>query len=111
MVWCAEATVTDVVPAPRLTRDWVLRRAFRSGNSWGRVNIELSESWSAQVRARVEALGAGLMRLAGGAVRFVVGIATGSLGHRARGQRTMARGGGMVAAAVGITYFEYKRRV
>ncbi|WP_420120740.1 glycosyltransferase family 2 protein [Nakamurella sp.] len=110
MVWCAEATVTDVVPAPRLTRDWVLRRAFRSGNSWGRVNIELSESWPAQVRARVEALGGGLIRLAGGAVRFVVGIVTGSLANRARGQRTMARGGGMVAAAVGITYFEYRRR-
>ena len=33
MVWCDEAVVTDVVPADRLTRGWVLRRARRMGCS------------------------------------------------------------------------------
>ena len=28
MIWCDEAVVTDVVPVARLTREWVLRRAF-----------------------------------------------------------------------------------
>ena len=37
MVWCDEAMVVDNVPAGRLTRDWVLRRALRSGNSASRV--------------------------------------------------------------------------
>ena len=42
MVWCDEAVVTDVVPAHRSTREWVVRRALRSGNSWSLTSVRLA---------------------------------------------------------------------
>lgn len=109
MIWCDEAVVTDVVPAARLTRTWVLRRAFRSGNSWIRTSLELAGSPSARLLVRVNGIGIGIVRLAGGASRLVVGMLIGSIGSRARGLRTVARGGGMLAGAVGYTFREYQR--
>lgn len=109
MVWCDEAVVTDVVPSARLTRDWVLRRAFRSGNSWIRVSLELSGDGPARLMTRLRALGVGGVRVLGGAVRCLVGVLTGSIGRRARGLRTVARGAGMIGAALGYTYREYRR--
>ena len=44
MVWCNEAVVTDCVPVARMSRQWVLRRAFRSGNSAIRVDLVLAGS-------------------------------------------------------------------
>lgn len=110
MIWCDEAVVTDVVPVGRLTRDWVLRRAFRSGNSWIRTSLELSGTPRGRVLVRVQAVGIGVVRLAGGTARLAAGALTRSMGLRARGLRTMARGGGMLAGAGGYTYREYRRK-
>jgi hypothetical protein len=52
----------------------------------------------------------GLVRALGGTGRIAVGVATGSLAHRAKGTRTLARGAGMVAGAFGWSYQEYARR-
>ena len=112
MVWCDEAIVIDRVPASRLTREWVLRRAFRSGNSWSRTSREISRSAGLPVRLGVvgRELGQGVVRVAGGASRIVFGLLTGSLERRVRGTRTVARGSGMVAGALGFTYHEYRRK-
>lgn len=109
MIWCDEAVVTDVVPAARLTRDWVLRRAFRSGNSWIRVSLELAPGFATRVATRAQGIGVGAVRVVGGAARYVAGLLTRSTGRRARGLRTIARGAGMIAAALGYTYREYRR--
>lgn len=109
MIWCDEAVVTDVVPASRLTRDWVLRRAFRSGNSWVRVSLELAPGGAPRLVARLRGIGIGGVRVLGGTARSVVGLATRSTGQRARGLRTIARGGGMIASALGYTYREIGR--
>lgn len=113
MVWCDEAIVTDRVPAQRLTRSWVLRRAFSSGNSWSRVGLELVAGSSGgptpRLRARLRLLAAGLVRMAGGAVRGIQGVTTRSVAHRAKGLRTIARGAGMMSGAVGYVYREYRR--
>lgn len=109
MVWCDEAVVTDVVPAARLTRDWVLRRAFRSGNSWVRVALEIAGGLARPV-VRIRAVGTGSVRFFGGSGRWLLGVMIRSTGQRARGLRTMARGGGMLAGAVGYVYREYKRK-
>ena len=42
IVYCDEAVVTDFVPRDRSTRKWVLQRAFRSGNTWSQVSLELA---------------------------------------------------------------------
>lgn len=109
MVWCAEAEVTDVVPAHRATRRWVLQRAFSSGNGWGLVSVMLAEGATARLATRLRLTAQGLVRLAGGAVRWATGVASGSLGRRARGLRTVLRGAGMVSGAWGHGYREYGR--
>ncbi|RWZ50889.1 glycosyltransferase family 2 protein [Labedella phragmitis] len=109
LVWCDEAIVWDVVPASRVTRDWVVRRAFRSGNSWSLTSVALAQGASARWRVRASCLVKGLVRLAGGAFRAALGVVTRSLRHRAKGVRTMARGAGMVSGLMGYSYKEYRR--
>lgn len=108
MVWCDEAGVVDRVPAERMSRDWVLRRAFRSGNSWSRTNLELSSGLRrAWVRAR--STGQGLVRVGGGTTQLCLGVISRNIAHRARGTRTVARGAGLIAGAFGHVYSEYRR--
>ncbi|MCU1658270.1 MAG: glycosyl transferase family 2 [Pseudonocardiales bacterium] len=109
MVWCAEAVVVDRVPAARVSRDWVLRRAFRTGNTASRVALALCGSRGRRLSVRVAATLRGLVRLAGGAVRVIAGAAAGSVAMRARGRRTISRGAGMIAGAYGRTFSEYAR--
>ena len=110
LVWCDEAVVTDSVPASRVTRRWVLRRAFRSGNSAGRVDVVLASGAGGRLRARTTAVARGLPRLAAGLARWALGHVLRSPAHQARGLRTAARGAGMVTGAVGVVYAEYRRR-
>ncbi|MFD4422844.1 glycosyltransferase family 2 protein [Agromyces sp. NPDC058484] len=108
LVWCDEAVVHDIVPADRMTRDWVLRRAYRIGNAWSRINLTgVTVGGRAIVRARM--LLRGSIRVFAGSVRFVAGFVTRRLVDRARGLRTAARGAGMLTGAVGSVYSEYKR--
>lgn len=109
MVWCDEAVVVDRVPASRLTREWVLRRGYRLGNSAVGVSLLMARSSSERVAVRVRGAGQGLVRILGGFLRYLYGGLTRSLAHRARGLRTVSRGRGMLAAAAGITYAEYQR--
>jgi hypothetical protein len=109
MVWCDEALVVDMVPPSRLTRDWVLRRALRSGNSWSRVSLEMADKPVDQLVARARVLAPGVLRLVGGAARFGLGLATRSMEHQAKGLRTAARGAGMASGAFGYVYSEYRR--
>lgn len=110
MLWCDEAVVVDRVPASRLTRGWVLRRALRSGNSASRVSLELSANAAARVAARGAAVASGSVRLLGGTARLAAGFATGSDARKAMGLRTAARGLGMVSGAFGYVYSEYRRK-
>lgn len=109
MLWCADAPVVDVVPASRLTRRWVLQKAFRSGNSWVRTSLELAGSRRHRARVRCECAAKGVVRLAGGAARLAVGLVGAGVGQRARGLRTMARGAGLFSGAFGYVYVEYRR--
>jgi succinoglycan biosynthesis protein ExoM len=110
LVWCDEAIVTDLVPAERCTRSWVVRRAFRMGNSWSRTALVLQRHRPGRLRCRLTLTGAGSARIAGGLARHVLGLVSGDLGRRARGVRTLLRGAGMVLGAYGYTYVEYRRR-
>jgi succinoglycan biosynthesis protein ExoM len=109
LVWCDEAVVVDRVPAARVSRRWVVRRSFRSGNSWTRTSLALAKGRSGRLRARLAGLAIGSLRLAGGLLKLISGTVAGSLGVRARGIRTMARGAGMWAGATGFVYSEYER--
>jgi glycosyltransferase involved in cell wall biosynthesis len=108
MVWCDEAIVIDRVPAERLTREWVLQRAFRSGNSWSRTGLELSHG-GGRVAVRVRSVAAGIGRMGAGGLQFVLGWTTRNVAHKARGARTVMRGAGLASGAFGHVYSEYKR--
>ncbi|GGL87418.1 glycosyltransferase [Nakamurella endophytica] len=109
LIWCDEAVVVDRVPVSRLTRSWVLRRAFRSGNSWVRTSVVLAPDARARSAVRLRATGRGAVRTAGGSARLAVGVATRSLAQQARGRRTLARGAGMLAGVWGHVHVEYRR--
>jgi succinoglycan biosynthesis protein ExoM len=109
LVWCDEAVVTDVVPAERTTRSWVLRRQLRSGNSWSRTALMLAGSRTERLRLRLTLTALGGVRLAGGLARTATGVVKGDLRHRAAGRKTAARGLGMLLGAWGYGYVEYRR--
>ncbi|WP_235929107.1 glycosyltransferase [Marisediminicola senii] len=109
MTWCDEAIVIDVVPSARLTRSWVMRRAFRSGNTWMRTSLVLAPTPLHSGFARIWLGIRGAVRVLGGAFRVVAGMVTKRMDLRARGARTVARGAGILAGSVGSTYVEYRR--
>lgn len=109
IAWCNEALVTDVVPTQRATKKWVLQRALRMGNSHGRVQVHNARGWKGRTRARLSIVAGGGARAAGGLATATVGLTTGSAARRAQGLRTAARGCGMLCAAVGYVYHEYRR--
>lgn len=108
IVWCDEAVVTDVVPAARATRRWVLDRAHRSGNSDAMTSLALAGP-GLQARTRIRFLVRGSVRLLGGAVAVAAGALTRSTRLQARGARTRARGRGMLAGIAGRAFVEYRR--
>ena len=108
MLWCDEAVVIDVVPAGRLTRDWVLRRAYRIGNASSRVLLDGTRP-GRRLLLRIGLAGRGSARVLIGMLRCLAGVLTGQLRHRARGMRTAARGAGMLSGSVGAVYSEYSR--
>ncbi|WP_307844990.1 glycosyltransferase family 2 protein [Actinotalea solisilvae] len=108
-VWCDEAVVEDVVPPSRLTRRWVLRRAFRSGNSGTRAAVHVARSTGERLVARGRGGARGAVRALGGALQYLAGTLARSAARQARGARTAARGAGMVVGALGLTYAEYAR--
>ncbi len=109
--WAEKAVVVEREDPKRFTRDWVLVRTFRFGNTSARVRIALAgDSVTGRLRARAWALGAGITRCVAGGLRALTGLATRSLRLRAQGERTVARGVGLVAAAVGYAHDEYGRR-
>ena len=108
--WAEDAVVIEQEDPKRFTRSWVLMRAFRFGNTSARVRIALAPTGVRRVVARVRALGRGAARVLGGARAGALGALSGSLHHRAHGLRTVSRGLGMMAGAVGYAHDEYGRR-
>ncbi len=109
LLWCDEAVVTDVVPPERATRDWVLRRRLRIGNSRSRTEIALATTPAARLAARVRLLGAGAVRIGGGGLRWLWGAVLRDVRRRATGARALASGSGMAGGALGYVYVEYRR--
>jgi len=109
MVWCDESVVADLVPAERMTRSWVLARAWSHGNA--AVLTELRLARRPVERGRLRALWTvrGAVRVGGGAARWCLGTLIRADRHRARGLRAVWRGCGIIAGAGGLVYREYAR--
>lgn len=109
MLWCDESAALDQVPVERMTRAWVLSRAWSHGNGSVLLDLYLTRHPLARVVVRIRGVGRGLLRIAGGAARWAWGLLARSLRHQARGQRAVCRGAGMVGGACGLGYLEYAR--
>jgi succinoglycan biosynthesis protein ExoM len=109
MVWCAESAVVDQVPAVRMTRRWVLTRAWSHGNGAVLTDLRLTSGAWRRLAVRARAVAGGLARVAGGVARWAFGQVTGSARHQARGLRAALRGAGLVGGAFGVIYQEYAR--
>jgi hypothetical protein len=109
MVWCDESAAVDRVPPERMTRGWVLTRAWSHGNAAVLTDLRLAEGPGARLALRVRGVGAGALRAAAGASRWCWGLLCRSDRHQARGLRLLLRGTGMVGGACGLAYQEYER--
>lgn len=108
LVWCAEAHVSEPVPAQRAARRWVLMRGLSYGNAASLV--ALSEHDSPRVRAGLVA--GGVARAAGGLARSARASLPGretDVFAQAQGLRTAMRGVGMALGGLGLAWSEYAR--
>ncbi|MDT0156334.1 glycosyltransferase [Microbacterium sp. ARD32] len=108
--WAEDAVVVEQEDPARFSRNWVLMRMFRFGNSATRVNVTLEATALGRLRARTLMVFRGAVRIVGGAIRWLRGVLTRSLLHRSRGLITVYRGAGMIAGSAGYAYNEYGRR-
>jgi glycosyltransferase involved in cell wall biosynthesis len=109
MVWCDESVITDLVPAARISRRWVLRRAWSHGSSAAVVALRLAPGAASRLATRARLVVAGAGRIVLGVARTALGLVLRSPGHQARGSRAAYRGAGMIWAAFGGVYQEYAR--
>lgn len=104
LVWCADAPVYEQIPATRLTRKWVVTRAFRIGNGGARTALALTTTTPERTAVRLKEAGAGLARIGGGGAKYVIGKLTRNIEFDARGTRTFVRGVGRLSGAFGYHY-------
>ena len=109
ILWCDEAVVIDHVPASRLSRQWVLQKAFRLGNVTPRIETTMAAPGFDRLRIRATYVVSGAARIVIGIARSAFGFVTGDIRHRARGARLAVRGAGITLGALGYRYVEYAR--
>ncbi len=107
--WCADAVVVDRVPSQRQTRAWVLRREFRAGSTWSRTHIAVEETFGHRVRRSAQLIGLGIGLAGRGAGQSVCGCLLRRLSVRARGERDVARGLGLLVGVLNLQVEEYAR--
>ena len=101
--WEDDAVAWEWVPPSRVRLSWLLRRAFRRGNTWALLERELDPG--IRVRARRILRGGG--RIARGAVLLPIGIVRGR--HAVvDALRGICFGAGSLAGVAGYRYDEYR---
>jgi succinoglycan biosynthesis protein ExoM len=102
MIWADTAVVYELVPKSRATTNWILRRAYRLGNSYSLSVVDLDRSplpW--------------LERLLKGTIRILVGMLIfpfaflGGKSAVVRSLQMISRGAGTIGGLIGLKYLEY----
>jgi succinoglycan biosynthesis protein ExoM len=109
IVWCAEAVVSDVVPADRLTRSYLLARTAGLASSTVGAALLLAPGRGRRTALRARVLCAGLARGALGALQVARAALQGDVAGNARGRRSLARSRGELRAASGRVLLPYAR--
>lgn len=103
MVWIAEAVVSEEMPPSRLTKKWILDRAFRSGNSlvvrnylrYGRLT-----TFKLLPEAFFDLITGGLLWL----IYLPFGKAS-----SVKAEKKMAMARGTISGVFGYTFYEYRK--
>lgn len=105
LIWCDEATVQEDVPPERATLEWILRRAFRGGQSFVRSDLKLL----APMRKLTRGLYLGARALAQLAIALACTLALFPFSRTRAVQwlRTAAAQAGKLTALAGHRYHEY----
>lgn len=109
LVWCNESVARDLIPAERLTRRWVLSRAWSHGNTQALIDVHLASAGLRRSATRFTLGVTGVGRILAGVGQLARGVLRRSLRDRARGARLMWRGAGLAAGACGLAFEEYAR--
>lgn len=109
IVWAAEAVVFETVGPSRAKVGWILRRAYRGGNTFARCE-QFDQAGRAPAKRVVNRAARGMLRILRGLVRVVLSPLRAGRGARAEavnGLRLVANGIGVYAGLLGIGYDEY----
>ncbi len=109
IIWCADSVVEDLVPADRLTRRWVLQRAYSQGNLQALIDRHMADGALASIKASARRAAAGAVYLTQGTARAARGYLTTDQARQADGLRRLCRGAGMFAGLAGHAYAQYAR--
>jgi len=111
MVWCDEAVVSEIVPAERATREWVLTRARRNAETWAWVRLLDVSGWRrARRRAEFTARGAALWLVGSARALTARGAGAARQALRAQHEHRAAGGRGILRATLrGPTTAPYAR--
>lgn len=108
IVWCADAEVVESVRPERVSRRWMMMRAFSYGTIDCRVAVALAPKRTRRFAARLRCTGHGVARVGYGASRAALGFGTGAKRHQALGSQTLMRGLGLLLGSLGYTYRRYR---
>ena len=103
IVWAAGAVVREWIPETRARFGWLVRRAFRTGNSMAMIKLDLRPGWP----TRLVQAAKGMVWILLGTLRTLCGVVAGR--HvLVKGVQWLAYGVGLLLGIAGTRYREYK---
>jgi succinoglycan biosynthesis protein ExoM len=106
--WADSALVTEPVVPQRARLRWLLKRAFRGGNTMTACELALSPDPTKRLQVRLGRVAKGGFRVALGVLRILLGGVRGRWTEVVVGLRSMMTGVGMISGVFGFGYSEYR---
>lgn len=103
IVWADEAIVVESIPGSRVSARWLVRRAYRRGNTLSLCLRDLADTWP----RRAKRLAAVLWHVTAGVAQLPTALVRGKAGWVAAAQR-VAHGVGLLTGLLGSQYEEYR---
>ena len=103
IIWTNEATIREAIPAHRARVGYVLKRVYRTANTWSFCERELDGSAPVLMKRTVK----GMSRIVWGVALFLAGLIVGEKA-RIRGMWQVCYGAGNLTGLVGLRYDAYR---
>jgi hypothetical protein len=103
IVWADDAVVVETVPESRMSASWLVRRAYRRGNTLSLCLRSLRDTWPRRIKRVV----ASVCHIAPGVIVAGTGVVRGRSAVVA-GMQRVAFGAGLATGLLGSRYEEYR---